>query len=85
MALFRFNCGTCQKHPVAKFGRTQAEALAKAGSCPCGGELVRISKPPTSQVMERLDDGFMPRAVERPADAERLYKERAAADPLKEK
>jgi hypothetical protein len=33
--------------------------------------------------MERLDNGAMPRAVERLADAERLYADRAAkADPL---
>lgn len=44
--------------------------------------MVRNPKPPTSNVVERLDNGFMARAVERPADAERLYKERARQSEL---
>ena len=35
----------------------------------------------SSQAVERLDNGLMPKAVERIADAERLYKERANKDP----
>lgn len=46
----------------------------------CYGALLRIPRPPTTNVVERLDNGLMPRAVERPADAERLYHERAHAD-----
>lgn len=41
----------------------------------------RAPKPPTTNVAERLDNGLMPRAVERPADAERLYHERAHKPP----
>lgn len=87
MALFRFNCGTCKKNPIAKFGLTAGQALQKAKAIfcsKCGGKMVRVVKAPTSQVMERLDAPHMARAVERPADAERLYKERAAKDQSKD-
>lgn len=87
MALFRFNCSMCKANPIAQFGLTAAQALVKAKAvyCPkCGARMVRIVKPPTSQVVERLDDGHMIRAVERPAEAERLYKERAAKDYSKD-
>jgi hypothetical protein len=47
--------------------------------------LVRTPKPPTSQVTEVLDNGAMPKRLERLADAERLYRERAEADSLKSK
>jgi hypothetical protein len=40
----------------------------------------RDAKGPTATVVERLDSPHMVRAIERPADAERLYKERAAKD-----
>jgi hypothetical protein len=46
--------------------------------------LKRTPKAPTAQVTETLDNGFMARRVERPAEAERLYKERARLDPLKD-
>jgi transcription elongation factor Elf1 len=86
MPVFRFNCGACKKSPVAKFAPTVAQALLKAGiSCSkCGGKMVRTVKPPTTNVVERLDAPHMVRAVERPADAERLYKERAAKDHSKD-
>ena len=56
-------------------------------SCPtegCTGTPKRVPKPPTTQVVETLDNGFMPRKVERPSEAERLYRERARLDPLKD-
>jgi hypothetical protein len=43
--------------------------------------MVRESKAPTANVVESLDNGFMAKRVVRPADAERLFKERAANDP----
>lgn len=49
----------------------------------CGGKCRRTIKGPSVQVMEKLDNGSMVRAVERLADAERLAKERAKnSDPL---
>ena len=44
--------------------------------CKCGSEMQREYVPVSTQTMERLDNGFMPRSVERLADAPRLYKER---------
>lgn len=85
MPIFNFNCAACGRSPTRRIARTADEALAKASTCSCGGEMVRVPKPPTSTVFERLDNGMMVRAVERPADAERLYKERALQDPLAEK
>jgi hypothetical protein len=41
----------------------------------------RDAHPLTAQVVETLDNGWMTKAIERPADAERIFKERAAADP----
>jgi len=35
---------------------------------------------PTTRIVESLDNGLMPRAIERPAESERLFKERAEAD-----
>jgi len=49
--------------------------------CPiCKVPMTRESEAPTSRVVEVLDSGLMSRRVERPADAERLYKERADKD-----
>ena len=43
--------------------------------------MVRAEGAPTSaRLLETLDNGLMARRVERPADAERLYKERARQD-----
>jgi hypothetical protein len=63
---------------------TPAEAKALPPCTKCGGGVKRTPRPPTAFVKERLDNGIMPRAVERPADAERLYHERARKDPLKD-
>lgn len=83
MPLYHFNCSKCKRHPVRKIAPTPAQALIKVGTtCPkCGAKMVRTPKPPTSNVVETLDNGHMTRAVERPAEAERLYKERADNDP----
>jgi hypothetical protein len=46
----------------------------------CGAQLSVDLPSLTSRVTETLDNGYMTKAVERPADAERLYKEKADAD-----
>ena len=49
----------------------------------CGGKCKRLVKGPSAQVMEKLDNGSMVRAVERLANAEILAQDRAKnADPL---
>lgn len=59
---------------------TPTQASAEQACPACSKPLKRTPKPPTAQVMETLDNGFMARRIERPADAERLYAERAKAD-----
>ena len=44
--------------------------------CKCGEIMNRQVKGPSTQTMERLDNGAMVRAVERYSDAERLLKDR---------
>jgi Na+-translocating ferredoxin:NAD+ oxidoreductase RNF subunit RnfB len=52
-------------------------------TCECGGSRVPITIGPTTQIMETLDNGAMPRAVERHVNAEAMMEERHRnADPL---
>lgn len=52
-------------------------------NCECGGKFDWDPSGPSAAVKEILDNGAMPKAVERFADAERLYHERAKdRDPL---
>lgn len=74
MPLFRYLCPDC-KVDVSKL---HAAKERPSFVCPaCGGALVRNPKGPSTQVVERLDNGAMGKAVERLADAERLYSERS--------
>ena len=80
MPLFHVRCGKCgiEEDRLAKTG---AEAVQKP--CACAAKMKRKARGASAQVVERLDNGGMPRALERLADAERLHQERAAAaDPL---
>jgi hypothetical protein len=43
----------------------------------CDAQLARVPKAPTTQITETLDNGLMARKLERPADAEQIYHERA--------
>jgi DNA-directed RNA polymerase subunit RPC12/RpoP len=42
----------------------------------CSYQLIRVPQPPSTHVKEILDNGAMPKAVERFSEAERLNKER---------
>lgn len=83
MPLYNFKCPKCGK---AKRKICSAEQSKDPIACSdCSTTLERAPSGATSQVKERLDNGLMPRAVERLADAERLFKERAQNhDPAKE-
>jgi hypothetical protein len=51
-------------------------------TCQCGKAMVRKAVGPTANVKETLDNGCMVKKLERFADAERLYHDRAkTADP----
>ncbi len=50
----------------------------KTVPCPeCKLEMTRQGSPATARMVEVLDNGMMTRRVERPANAEQLYKDRA--------
>ncbi len=55
-------------------GKKQPETA----KCQCGSEMVRAVSGPSATVKEKLDNGYMPRALERFSEAERLFRERAS-------
>jgi len=74
MPQYKFICPKCN----FKKSKLNKDSL----SCPkCNETMERNPSGASSQAVERLDNGLMPKAVERIADAERLYKERANKDP----
>lgn len=84
MPLYNFSCGQCgatikKLMPVDRFRSTGILP------CPCGGEARHRPGAATSQTMEVLDNGIAPRRVERLSEAERIFRERAAAHDQKYK
>jgi len=71
LPLFKLRCGRCEKEKKVMRDSPPKEC------CPCGGEFQRAGNGPSSQVVERLDNGLMPKPLERLVDAERLHQERA--------
>ncbi len=81
MALYKVVCSKCG-HRDSALAENPTVALATP-CAKCGGSVSRAATGPSAQKVEVLDNGAMARAVERPADAERLWKERHdSADPL---
>lgn len=55
------------------------EEAKRGWPCPdCETIMVRAPQPPSTRVTETLDNGLMTKRLERLADAERLFGERAA-------
>lgn len=87
MPKYNFTCSTCGARRTRIFlqpWRMQTIATQEASKrCPrgCTEPMGRDDPAVTTAVVETLDNGAMSRKVERFADAERLYKERAAGDP----
>lgn len=81
MPLYYFHCDAC--HSDLRRILTPAQAEAPQACRKCQGTMRRTPKGATANVVERLDNGLMTKAVERPAEAERLYRERAEADMRK--
>lgn len=82
MPLFHWACPVCNV-VLRRILDAKGNEYVVIGSCPtkdCPGALKRAPKPPTAQAVETLDNGFMVRRLERPVDAERLYRERAQQD-----
>ena len=81
MALFNLECSCGSKKRL--FATIFSKLSQEQKLCQCGKEMLRVGNGPTTQVMERLDNGCMPKALERHAEAERIFEERRlAADPL---
>lgn len=77
-------CDRCQGSGELQSAVMTLNCFACKGSgrsleCPkCNHHLVkRITSAPTTSIVERLDNGLMTRPVERPADSERLFRERS--------
>jgi len=74
MAIFYFKCPKCKAQVRKLLGPTDVGVTIK---CDCGETMVRTPKGPQAQVVEVLDNGLMQKKVTRPADADRIYKERS--------
>lgn len=75
MPVYNYSCTDCGV--ATKRLRPAAEGNLPF-ACDCGGQFERNpSAVPSIRVVEVLDNGIMTKAVERPADAERLFRERA--------
>ncbi len=78
MPAYTFECPICKQWQRAILSVQEM----KDGNVPCktpgcAGILERKAQPPTTQITETLDNGLMPRKLERLADAERIHEERA--------
>jgi hypothetical protein len=82
MPLYKFVCLDCAE-PTKKLMDSGASRLDL--KCKCGGSLVRDASPPNSVLYEALDNGAMPRRLERLQNAEELYRDRAASDPRRKR
>ena len=80
MPQFFYNCTTCK---IDKRRVCMPEEAIILPVCPtCYGPMARAPRGPSSNVVEHLDNGFMSKAIDRPAEAERLYKERSDKNQL---
>jgi hypothetical protein len=75
MPLYHFECPNCHKlqRRILEPDRIGAAVVI----CECGDFMDRKVMPPTTKITEVLDNGAMVRKVERPANAEEMYRERA--------
>lgn len=83
MPLYHFECPVCMEK-TRKILSLKVYRQRKVACKNCNCELSRVVEPPTSQVMETLDNGLMPKKLERLADSERLHHERAEQQKKKQ-
>lgn len=80
MPRFTMVCDGHETREVRRVIRKNVDQLVDV-LCPvCKHPMWRDDVAPTSRIVETLDNGLMTRRVERPAEAERLFKERSEAD-----
>jgi putative FmdB family regulatory protein len=78
MPLYHFDCTGCEEATRRLLEPSEASnQICKK----CGAKLKRVPNPPSTHVIEILDNGCMAKKVERFSEAERLYKERSQNDP----
>jgi hypothetical protein len=81
MPLYNFRCTNekCQKLTKRIMSVQDYDDSSGWISCPdCAFTALREMSGATSKAMERLDNGFMARPVERLSEAQRIFAERAA-------
>lgn len=78
MALYHFECTGCgdQSRRLLEPGKAKGQICSI-----CINPLKRVPRPPSTHVVETLDNGSMVKKVERFSEAERLFRERAKNDP----
>ena len=85
MPLFNLRCSTCGDTKRLLVAVKSFDDISKdlLFCCKCKVEMARCGKGPSTSVKEVLDNGAMPRAVERFHDIEDTMRERHLnADPL---
>ena len=76
MPVFHYICFKCNTPPIRKLlsvTQSKEDQLCLI----CKEKMKRQPTAPTVQVKEKLDNGAMTKAIERYAEAERLFKERS--------
>jgi len=76
MPLYHYKCPSCE-NVKRKILEPKEARVAWVFCEECAVLMERSIKPPTTKITETLDNGAMVRKVERPADAEELFRERA--------
>lgn len=75
MAKFSFECKDCNFVKDLLRPVCPPDGFVVCGHCK--KPMTRAASAPTSRMVEVLDNGLMTRRVERPANADQLYKDRA--------
>jgi len=77
MPAYSFECPVCHKLQRAILSVEEAKGPVPCRTEGCAGILKRKARAPSTQITETLDNGLMARRLERPAEAETIYNERA--------
>ena len=76
MAIFNLRCSDECGNTKKVFSDSFSLINLIQKTCRCGKIMHRDTNPPSTSVMERLDNGAMAKTLARYSDAERLFQER---------
>jgi hypothetical protein len=76
MALLNFKCDCGKTKRIFADTTDSKVAVFSIPVCECGRIMVRDAKGPSTQLIEKLDNGAMVKSLERYADAEQLFRDR---------